>query len=71
MYAILSPMINADAMALRQQVVDARAAMNQGRITLDQLYAAADQYIAFLKAYKKTSGKRFVIPSRGYLIRAL
>ena len=43
----------------------------KGEITLDALYAAADAYIAALRTYKRTSGKRFAIPSRSYLIRAL
>jgi len=42
----------------------------KGKIDIDQLYASADAYIEALKQYKQCTGKKFRIPSRGYLIRA-
>ncbi len=59
------------AMQLRERLVEQRARYYQGGITIDQLHACADEYIAALKAYRKASGKRFSVPCRAYLIRAL
>ena len=49
----------------------AKAKYQAGEITIDELYAAADVYIKFLRDYKKRTGKRLSIPSRAYLIRAV
>lgn len=63
--------INPDAIKHRTRLQNARKAYGRGEIDIDELHAAADEYIAFLKAYRKNSGKKFRIPSRAYLIRAL
>lgn len=59
------------ALELRSKLLEAKQQYGRGEITVDALYAVADAYIDALKAYKKASGKRLTIPSRGYLIRAL
>ena len=56
---------------LRTQVIEAKQRFGRGEISVDDLYAAADAYIAALKTYKKATGKKLSIPSRAYLIRAL
>lgn len=63
--------INPKAAELRAKLLDAKAAHLRGKITAEQLHAIADEYIAFLKDYRKRSGKKFSIPSRAYLIRAI
>ena len=40
-------------------------------IDVDALYAAADEYIESLKAFKKRTHAKLNIPSRAYIIRAL
>jgi hypothetical protein len=45
-------------LTLKQQLQDARRDFVAGLITLDQLYAAADAYIAAVKAHCKQIGKR-------------
>jgi hypothetical protein len=60
-----------DALLLRDAVILARARYHRGEISVDALYAAADAYIAELRAYKKRTGKRMSIPNRAYLLRAL
>ena len=64
-------MTQPSAIQLRDNVLTQRANYSRGLASLDDLYAAADAYIAALKAYRKASGKRFTIPSRAYLLRAL
>lgn len=59
------------ALDLRDKLLEARRRFGRQEITVDELYAAADAYIAALKEYKKRSGKKFAIPSRSYVIRAL
>lgn len=59
------------ALELRQQLIVQRALYYQGAVTIEQLHACADRYIDALRAYRKASGKRFAIPCRAYLIRAL
>lgn len=59
------------AHVLRNKLIATRMQYHNSEATIEQLFAAADDYIAALKAYKKASGKRFTIPSRSYLIRAL
>ena len=56
---------------LRSKLQAARAAHQHGQLDLDGLYAAADEYIAALRAYKKRTGRRISIPSRAYIIRAV
>ena len=56
---------------MRDHVIAARSRFHRGEITLDDLYAVADRYIAALREYKKRTGKRLAIPSRAYLLRAL
>jgi len=48
----------------------ARARWLRGEITLEELYAIVDEYIAALKEYRRRTGKKFRIPSRGYILRA-
>jgi len=59
------------ALELKTQLQQAKNRFHRGEISIDELYAAADAYIATLRAYRKQSGKKFRIPSRGYLIRAV
>ena len=59
------------ALELRQNLIDKRALFMQGKITVDELYKATDEYIEALKLYRKQSGKKFRVPTRAYLIRAL
>lgn len=56
---------------LRTQAIEAKQRFGRGEISVDDLYAAADAYIAALKTYKKATGKKLSITSRAYLIRAL
>jgi hypothetical protein len=56
---------------LRQKLIESIHAFNRSEISPDDLYAIADAYIAALKEYAKRTKKKFRIPSRGYLIRAL
>lgn len=60
-----------DLLDLRDKVIDLIHRQHRGEATVDDLYAAADAYIAGLRAYKKRTGKRLTIPGRSYLIRAL
>ena len=55
---------------LKDALCEAIKQHEAGKITLKTLYAAADIYLDSLKAYKESTGKRFRIPSRGYIIRA-
>lgn len=56
----------------RNNVITTRQAFGRGEATVEQLYAAADAYIAALTAYKKATGnKKMRIPNRGYILRAL
>jgi len=55
---------------LKDRLVKAKDLYTMGKISIDDLYAAADAYIDALREYKKRTGKKFAIPSRGYLIRA-
>lgn len=59
------------ALELRSKLLEAKKRYGRGEITIDALYATADAYIDALCQYQKASGKKFAIPSRGYLIRAL
>lgn len=63
-------MATTNALKLKTALQTAKAQYHQGEIDLDALYAAADAYIASLKAYRKRTGKKFRLPSRGYIIRA-
>jgi hypothetical protein len=58
-------------LTLRDELKAAKAGFGQGRLTVAELEAAADAYIASLKAYKKRTGAKIAIPARGYLIRAI
>jgi hypothetical protein len=72
MYAILCVMDeHKTPMDLRNELIDTKRRFGQGAATIDVLYSAADAYIAALKAFKKSTGKRLTIPSRAYLIRAI
>ena len=54
----------------RVKLQEAKRLFGSGLIDIDALYAVADEYIAYIRAYKKSSkNKRLRIPSRGYLIR--
>jgi len=57
--------------SLRNDLIIAKQQYGQGLITIDDLYKKADDYIATLKDYRKKTGKKFTIPNRAYLIRAL
>lgn len=59
------------ALQLRDRVISLRWQHARGDATIEQLYAAADAYIEAIKAYKARTGKRVIIPSRAYIIRAL
>lgn len=56
---------------LREKLLDAKSQHRQGLIDVDTLYAAADEYIESLKAFKKRTHAKLNIPSRAYIIRAL
>lgn len=56
---------------LRSKLIESKQAFGRGEITIEQLYAAADAYIAAIRDYAKRTGKRITIPSRAYLIRAV
>ena len=55
---------------LKDKLCKAIKAHGRGEVDEDALFAAADAYIASLKEYKKQTGKKFKLPSRGYIIRA-
>ena len=56
---------------LREDVIQVRALHRTGHATIDQLYRAADAYIAALREWRTRTGRAFPVPSRGYLLRAL
>jgi hypothetical protein len=58
-------------MQLRADAIEARKQYGNGKITVEQLYAAFDAYIAGIAAHCKATGKRTPKLSRSYLIRAL
>lgn len=60
------------ALELRSQVIEAKQQFGRGEISIDDLYAVADRYIAALKEYKaRTKNKKMHVPDRGYLLRAI
>jgi len=58
-------------MQLRNRLIESKKQYGRGEISVDELLAVADAYIAAIAAYKKATGKRFSIPNGGYLIRAI
>ena len=61
--------------ALRTKVITARAAYRRGEVTIQELEKAADDYIAGVVARAATLSpkirRRFKVPSRAYVLRAL
>jgi hypothetical protein len=56
----------------RKLVIEARAQYHRGEISLHAMEAVADMYIDSLKEHAKATGKkRFRVPSRSYILRAL
>ena len=55
---------------LKDKLCEAIKAHGKGEAGEDVLFAAADAYIESLKEYKKKTGNKFRLPSRGYIIRA-
>jgi len=60
-----------NVMAARAAVLVARAAYRRGEMTLTEVYAVVDRYIALTQARATALGLMTRRPSRGYLIRAL
>lgn len=56
---------------LRDKLIESKRLYGQGLIGIDALYAAADEYIDALKAFKQRTKAKLSIPSRAYIIRAL
>lgn len=55
----------------RTHLIDTIRRHKRAEVSLEVLYAAADAYIAAIQAHAKATGRKFPIPRRGYLIRAL
>lgn len=61
-----------DAQEIRNKLIETKQRFGRGEVGIDELYAAADAYIAAIREYKKrTKNKRLSIPSRAYIIRAI
>ena len=65
-------------MATREQVWQARKALGEaiarqkrGEVGLNQVYRAADAYIAAIRAHTKATGRKLPVPSRAKIIRLL
>lgn len=56
---------------LRHNLQLTKQAFGRGEATVDDLYAAADKYIAALREFKKRTKAKINIPSRSYIIRAI
>lgn len=66
--------LKAQQQELREFVSLCRTARQQfmrGEISQHAMESMFDIYIDMLAEYRKASGKRFRLPTRGYLIRAL
>jgi hypothetical protein len=59
------------ALTAREAMIAARARYYAGAGTEAEMNAAADAYIEALRVYRKLSGKKFSIPSRAYILRAI
>ncbi len=66
-----TPVSRGEPLAARARIIDARSRYQRGEATLEDLYAAADAYIAAIRAYGKATGQRLPVPGRSYTIRAL
>jgi outer membrane protein assembly factor BamD (BamD/ComL family) len=61
-----------NAQEARNNLIYAKQKFGRNEITIDELYDTADAYIEAIREWKKRTGdKKFKIPSRGYLIRAI
>lgn len=58
------------ALDLKFKLQEAKQQFGRNEITVEQLYIAADAYIAALTEFKKRTKAKISIPSRGYIIRA-
>ena len=71
-----APVAPSKTMVLRDKVIAMRDAYHRGQATLDQMHAAADEYIAAVTLHVREHGspelkKKFRPPSRAYILRAL
>jgi hypothetical protein len=66
-----TPTTTPSLLDLRARVIAVRGAQQHGQASIEDLYAAADAYIAALRQYKRRTGRRLTIPNRAYLLRAL
>ena len=58
-------------MIARTGLLDAIARHKRAEIPTSELYAAADAYIAEIRAYGKRIGRKVPVPSRAGIIRQL
>lgn len=61
----------AECWAARDRVLQVREQNQKGQATKAELDAAADAYIAAIKAHAVSTGRRLPVPGRAYLLRAL
>lgn len=55
----------------KAKMQEAKQKWGRGEITTGELYAVADEWIEYIREYKRTSGnKKLRVPSRSYLIRS-
>lgn len=58
-------------MRARSALLEAIAQHKRGAVSTAELYAAADAYIAEIRAHGKRIGRKVPIPARAQIIRAL
>ena len=66
-----APPTRDEVMQARAAVLDARAAYRRGEVTLTEVYAVVDRYIALTQQRATALGIKARRVSRGYLLRAL